>query len=113
MTLTSKVAQAERKLTGRPVLRVLVVKDAWYLTPNMIRVVFAGPELDGFPSGRDGGAPGPSAREWACSCSGSSTGGSARSSARRPAPTRASDEALDARGAQSLRPWARGRGLEL
>ena len=35
--------------------RVLSVKDAWYLTPNMIRVVFAGPELDGFPSGRDGG----------------------------------------------------------
>jgi len=55
MTLTSKVAQAERKLTGRPVPRVLVVKDAWYLTPNMIRVVFVGPELDGFPSGRDGG----------------------------------------------------------
>ena len=35
--------------------RVLSVKDAWYLTPNMIRVVFAGPELVGFPSGRDGG----------------------------------------------------------
>jgi len=34
---------------------VLSVKDAWYLTPNMIRVVFAGPELNGFPSGRDGG----------------------------------------------------------
>jgi len=35
--------------------RILSVKDAWYLTPNMIRVVFAGPDLDGFPSGRDGG----------------------------------------------------------
>lgn len=55
MTLTSKVAQAARKRTERPVPRVLVVKDVWHLTPNMIRVVFAGPELDGFPSGRDGG----------------------------------------------------------
>ena len=55
MTLTSKVAQAARKLTGRPAPRVLSVKTAWYLTPNMIRVVFAGPELDGFPTDRDGG----------------------------------------------------------
>lgn len=45
MTLTSKLAQAARKRTERPMLRLLVVKDAWYLTPNMIRVVFAGPEL--------------------------------------------------------------------
>lgn len=35
--------------------RILTVKNAWYLTPNMIRVVFAGPELDGFPEGREGG----------------------------------------------------------
>ena len=49
MTLTSKVAQAARKRTERPMPRVLVVKDVWHLTPNMIRVVFAGPELDGFP----------------------------------------------------------------
>jgi NADPH-dependent ferric siderophore reductase len=33
----------------------LTVKEAFYLTPNMIRIVFAGPELDGFPEGRDGG----------------------------------------------------------
>ena len=45
MTLTSKVAQAARKRTKRSMPRVLVVKDVWHLTPNMIRVVFAGPEL--------------------------------------------------------------------
>jgi len=35
--------------------RLLTVKKAWSLTPNMIRVVFAGPELDDFPDGREGG----------------------------------------------------------
>ncbi|MEM7242685.1 MAG: siderophore-interacting protein [Pseudomonadota bacterium] len=35
--------------------RLLRVKDAYYLTPNMIRVTFSGPELAGFPTGRDGG----------------------------------------------------------
>ncbi|MEO1550652.1 MAG: siderophore-interacting protein [Pseudomonadota bacterium] len=35
--------------------RLLSVKRAWHLTPNMIRVVFAGPALDGFPEGREGG----------------------------------------------------------
>ncbi|MEM9320494.1 MAG: siderophore-interacting protein [Pseudomonadota bacterium] len=44
-----------RKVTNRPGPRLLTVKEAWYLTPNMIRVIFAGPELDGFPEGRDGG----------------------------------------------------------
>lgn len=39
---------------GRPVPRILTVKKAWYLTPNMIRVTFAGPELEGFPEGREG-----------------------------------------------------------
>jgi NADPH-dependent ferric siderophore reductase len=55
MTIFSKVAQAARKVSGRAAPRVLVVKDASYLTPNMIRVVFAGPELAGFPGGREGG----------------------------------------------------------
>lgn len=39
----------------RPPPRVLSVKAAWRITPNMIRVTFAGPELDGFPDGREGG----------------------------------------------------------
>jgi NADPH-dependent ferric siderophore reductase len=55
MTLISKLSQAARKVAGRPSARLLTVKDAWYLTPNMIRVVFSGPELDGFPKGREGG----------------------------------------------------------
>lgn len=55
MTLLSKVTQAARKAVGRPGPRLLTVKDAFYLTPNMIRVVFAGPELADFPTGREGG----------------------------------------------------------
>ena len=55
MTLLSKVANAVQKMTGRTGPRLLTVKKAWYLTPNMIRVVFAGPELAGFPEGREGG----------------------------------------------------------
>ncbi|GAB5445205.1 siderophore-interacting protein [Gymnodinialimonas sp.] len=55
MSLLSKVTQAARQAVGRPGPRLLSVKEAWYLTPNMIRVVFAGPELEGFPTGRDGG----------------------------------------------------------
>ena len=55
MTMLSKFSQAARKIAGRPGPRLLTVKTASYLTPNMIRVVFAGPELDGFPEGRNGG----------------------------------------------------------
>lgn len=55
MTLASKIKQAVRKVSGRPSVRVLTVTRAWYLTPNMIRVVFSGPELDGFPEDRNGG----------------------------------------------------------
>ncbi len=54
MALMSKLKQAASRATGR-MPRILTVKEAWYLTPNMIRVVFAGPELDGFPAGHDGG----------------------------------------------------------
>jgi len=55
MTLLSKVTQAARQVVGRSGPRVLTVKEAFRLTPNMIRVVFAGPELAGFPEGREGG----------------------------------------------------------
>ncbi len=55
MTLAEKVTQAVRKASGRPPARLLTVKSAWHLTPNMIRVVFAGPELEGFPEGCEGG----------------------------------------------------------
>lgn len=40
---------------ARPGPRLLTVQKAWRLTPNMIRVVFSGPELDDFPEGREGG----------------------------------------------------------
>ena len=53
MALLSKVAQVARKAVGRSGPRLLTVKEAWRLTPNMIRVVFAGPELAGFPEGID------------------------------------------------------------
>ena len=36
----------------RPLPRILTVKTAYRLTPNMIRVTFAGPELAGLPEGR-------------------------------------------------------------
>lgn len=55
MSMITKVKQAVRKVSGRPSVRLLTVKKALFLTPNMIRVVFAGPELDGFPEGTDGG----------------------------------------------------------
>lgn len=42
------------KAIGRPGPRVLTVKDAWRLTPNMIRAKFAGSELQDFPTGREG-----------------------------------------------------------
>jgi len=34
--------------------RFLTVKSARYLSPNFIRVTFAGPELEGFPEGHEG-----------------------------------------------------------
>ncbi|MEM8979002.1 MAG: siderophore-interacting protein [Pseudomonadota bacterium] len=55
MDLVKTAAKALRRATGRPGPRLLTVKNAWHLTPNMIRVTFAGPELDGFPEGREGG----------------------------------------------------------
>ena len=54
MTLLKTVKSALKTATGRPGPRLLSVQKAWYLTPNMIRVTFAGPELDGFPEGREG-----------------------------------------------------------
>jgi len=55
LALDENAVQSARKPAGRPSPRLLTVKDAWYLTPNMIRVLFAGPELEGFPEGREGG----------------------------------------------------------
>lgn len=55
MTLLSKLANVARAASGRPGPRFLRVKEAFYLTPNMIRIVFSGPELAGFPEGCDGG----------------------------------------------------------
>ncbi|MEM6637441.1 MAG: siderophore-interacting protein [Pseudomonadota bacterium] len=49
------IKKAVRKATGRPAPRLLTVKKAFHLTPNMIRVVFAGSGLEEFPEGRDGG----------------------------------------------------------
>ena len=55
MTLTTKVTITVPYTTSRPTPRILTVKEARYLTPNMIRVMFSGPELDGFPSESEGG----------------------------------------------------------
>ncbi|MEM6371285.1 MAG: siderophore-interacting protein [Pseudomonadota bacterium] len=55
MSVLAKAGQKLKQLAGRPGPRVLRVKRAWRLTPNMIRVTFAGPELAGFPEGREGG----------------------------------------------------------
>ncbi|MEM6742741.1 MAG: siderophore-interacting protein [Pseudomonadota bacterium] len=40
--------------TSKPLPRVLAVSQARRVTPHMIRVTFAGPELEGVPPGREG-----------------------------------------------------------
>ncbi len=55
MSILSKIKKTAQRASGRTSPRLLTVKDAWRLTPNMIRVTFSGPELDGFPEGREGG----------------------------------------------------------
>lgn len=55
MTEATRPRPADRDRAPRPAPRLLTVKRAWRLTPNMIRVTFAGPELAGFPEGREGG----------------------------------------------------------
>lgn len=55
MTVLSDPKQAAPQALGRPTRRLLSVKTTARLTPNMIRVVFAGRELDGFPEGHEGG----------------------------------------------------------
>ncbi|MEM7082955.1 MAG: siderophore-interacting protein [Pseudomonadota bacterium] len=55
MRIKSAALDIARRVVKRPGPRVLFVKEVGYLTPNMIRVVFAGPELAGIPAGRDGG----------------------------------------------------------
>jgi NADPH-dependent ferric siderophore reductase len=39
----------------KPTPRILRVKKAFYLSPNVIRITYGGPELKGLPSGREGG----------------------------------------------------------
>lgn len=39
----------------RPAPRLLVVERACYITPNMVRITFAGDQLDGIPTDRSGG----------------------------------------------------------
>lgn len=55
MNILKNFSKSLRAAAGRPGPRQLTVKKAWRLTPNMIRVTFAGPELAGFPTGREGG----------------------------------------------------------
>ncbi len=55
MALPTDLKQTARTSAARPGPRVLTVQKAWRLTPNMIRVIFAGPELEGFPEGSEGG----------------------------------------------------------
>lgn len=55
MTVLNTLKRVARQATARPGPRLLSVKEAYHLTPHMIRVVFSGPELDGFPEGREGG----------------------------------------------------------
>lgn len=55
MSLVAGIKRTIREQFGRPGPRLLTVKTAWQLTPNMIRVVFSGPELEAFPEGREGG----------------------------------------------------------
>jgi NADPH-dependent ferric siderophore reductase len=55
MALQTTLKKLANKVTGRTGPRILSVKTASYLTPNMIRITFAGPELDGFPIGCEGG----------------------------------------------------------
>jgi len=54
MTELSQSKSYPAREKQRPMPRILTVKKAWRLTPNMIRVTFAGPELSGFPHGREG-----------------------------------------------------------
>lgn len=54
MLEVKKTRQAEKNTAKRRMPRLLTVKKAWRLTPNMIRVTFAGPELTDFPEGHEG-----------------------------------------------------------
>ncbi len=54
MTIVNSNRSMAPKMPGRTSPRLLTVKSSRYLTPNMIRVTFSGPELHGFPIGREG-----------------------------------------------------------
>ncbi len=43
------------KTTGRPMVRLLTVRRATHLTPNMIRITLTGDNLTNFPEDREGG----------------------------------------------------------
>ncbi|MEO1557904.1 MAG: siderophore-interacting protein [Pseudomonadota bacterium] len=55
MSMLSGIKKTLRTATGRPGPRLLTDKDAWRLTPNMIRVAIASPALEDFATGREGG----------------------------------------------------------
>ncbi|MEM8812860.1 MAG: siderophore-interacting protein [Pseudomonadota bacterium] len=53
-TMFSAISQTLRPLTRRPPPRFITVKQSQRLTPNMIRLTFAGPELESIPDGCEG-----------------------------------------------------------
>ena len=55
MSTLDTLKRAVKAVSGRPRPRILSVDRATHLTPNLIRVTFRGPELDGLPDGCDGG----------------------------------------------------------
>jgi len=55
MNPLKNVTDKIRDAVSKPGPRLLTVTKAWHLTPNMIRVTLSGPELEGFPEGREGG----------------------------------------------------------
>jgi len=55
MAVLKGIKSMTAKIIGRSGPRLLTVSKAWHLTPNMIRVIFTGPELDGFPENCAGG----------------------------------------------------------
>jgi len=54
MTKPSETTSADRTSPKRQGPRLFIVSDAWRLTPNMIRVVFAGEALADLPANCDG-----------------------------------------------------------
>ena len=55
MAIFDAVKSMTKRNAARSGPRLLTEHRAFHLTPNMIRIVFAGPELADFPTGREGG----------------------------------------------------------